>query len=71
MLAGMPKKEWECAIASAYALNGDRDKAIEGLEQAYNDENIELMLEIRYPSFESIRSDPRYTNLMRRLNVPE
>jgi len=71
VLALEPKDDWLPAAGSAYALMGNRDKAFECLEKAYADENIELMLEIRYPSFDSIRADPRYAELMRRMYVPE
>ena len=66
-----PKDEWTPAIAGTYALLGDKDKAFEYLEKAYASRSIELNLEFRFPSFDSIRSDPRYADLMRRLGVPE
>jgi len=58
-------------LASAYALVGDREKAFERLEKAYAEEDEELINNIRFPAFDSIRSDPRYADLMRRLGIPE
>jgi hypothetical protein len=36
-----------------------------------NDEGDELIFCIRYPALDSIRSDPRHVDLMRRLGLPE
>jgi hypothetical protein len=58
------------AIAVAYAAAGDRDKAIEYLQKGYSDGD-DILLWIRYPVFDSMRSDPRYAGLLRRLGVPE
>jgi eukaryotic-like serine/threonine-protein kinase len=59
------------AIAVGFALAGDRNKAFEFLEKALAEEDDELIFAIRYPAFDSIRSDPRYADLMRRLGLPE
>jgi eukaryotic-like serine/threonine-protein kinase len=66
-----PKEEWTPAIAGTYAMFGEKDKAFEYLEKAYASRSIELNLEFRYPSFDSIRSDSRYADLVRRMGVPE
>jgi eukaryotic-like serine/threonine-protein kinase len=66
-----PRDEWTPGIAGIYALMGNKDMAIEYLEKAYASHTIELNLEIRYPSFDPIRSDPRYKDLMRRIGIPE
>jgi tetratricopeptide (TPR) repeat protein len=50
---------------------GDRNKAFQYLEKAYANQEIELILCIRYPTLDPIRSDPRYANLMRRMGLPE
>ena len=70
-LTQLPKQEWQAAIAAAYAVNGDRNKTLEYLEKALSEEDLELILSIRYPVFDSIRSDPRYADLMHRLGLPE
>jgi serine/threonine protein kinase/tetratricopeptide (TPR) repeat protein len=57
-------------IAVAYALAGDRNKAIDALERAFSEEDSELMACIRFPAFDSLRSDPRFAALMRRLGLP-
>ena len=56
-------------VAAAFALAGDRDKTFEYLEKAYAGKDSDLI--IRFPAFDSIRSDPRYSDLMRRLGLPE
>jgi serine/threonine protein kinase/tetratricopeptide (TPR) repeat protein len=59
------------AMAVASALAGDREQAFEYLEKACSDEDNELTIAIRYPALDSLRSDPRYTNLMQRLGLPQ
>jgi len=58
-------------VAVASAISGDRDQAFEYLEKAYSDGDNELLIVIRYPALDPIRSDPRYADLMRRLGLPE
>ena len=70
-LAGLPKQEFSAAQAVAFAIANDRERAFECLEKSYAGEDIELLLAIRYPAFDSIRSDPRFSDLMRRLGLPE
>jgi hypothetical protein len=59
------------AAAIAFAASGNRAKALDYLEQAYVDGNDELILALRYPALDSLRSEPRYKDLMRRMGLPE
>jgi serine/threonine protein kinase/tetratricopeptide (TPR) repeat protein len=59
------------AAAVAAALLGDRDQAFQYLEKAYVDGDNELLIGIRYPAIDPLRSDPPYKDLMRRLDLPE
>jgi eukaryotic-like serine/threonine-protein kinase len=59
------------AAPVSFTLAGDHDKAFEYLNQLYADQNDELILCIRYPAFDPLRSDPRYADLMRRLGLPK
>jgi eukaryotic-like serine/threonine-protein kinase len=59
------------AVAFSYVLLHDYDKAFQYFEQAYATEDGDLVLSLRYPACDVIRSDPRYADLMRRLNLPE
>jgi serine/threonine protein kinase/tetratricopeptide (TPR) repeat protein len=59
------------AVAVAEALAGDKDKAFENLEKAYTDGDNELLICIRYPALDTLRSDPRYADLMRRFGLPQ
>jgi len=59
------------AVAVAAALAGDRDQAFEYLEKAYSDGDSELLFVIRFPAMDTLRSDPRFKDLMRRLGLPE
>ena len=69
--AGLAKGFSVTWMALAMAATGDREKAFESLDKALADNEIELVLCIRYPSLDPIRSDARYKALMRRLNLPE
>jgi serine/threonine protein kinase/tetratricopeptide (TPR) repeat protein len=59
------------AVALAAALNGDRNMAFEYLNKAFSDGDNELFFVIRHPGIDSLRSDPRYADLMRRLGLPQ
>lgn len=59
------------AIAVGFAVPADRNKTFEYLEKALSNQDDELIFCIRYPAFDSIRSDPRYAELMRHLGLPE
>lgn len=59
------------AVAVALALTGERDKLFGYFEKAVADNDDELILSVRYPALDSIRSDPRYADLMRRLGLPQ
>jgi eukaryotic-like serine/threonine-protein kinase len=59
------------AAAVAATLAGNRDQAFEYLEKAYSDGDNELLIAIRYPALDSLRPDPRFADLMRRLGLPQ
>ena len=69
-LAVPPEQNTVAASAVAFALAGDRSKAFEILERAFADQDDELIFCLRYPAFDSLRSDPRFIDLMRRLGLP-
>jgi TolB-like protein/Tfp pilus assembly protein PilF len=57
--------------ALALSVTGDPNRALDYLEKALANQEIELLLCIRYPSFDPVRSDPRYKALVGRLGLPE
>ncbi|MCI0444929.1 hypothetical protein L0152_17190 [bacterium] len=57
-------------IAVVYAGLGEKDMTFEWLQKAYEDRN-ELVTFIKFaPEFDNLRSDPRYAELLRKLNLP-
>lgn len=57
-------------LAHLYARSGDRSQVLHHLERAY-DEDDPWLVNVRVdPAFEPVRSDPRFRNLMRRLDLP-
>jgi tetratricopeptide (TPR) repeat protein len=59
------------AIAIVYAGLGDRDKVFEWLEKAYDERSPGLTWLKAEPMLDSIRSDPRYADLLRRIGLPQ
>jgi len=60
----------ECNLAVIYTGLGERDKAFEWLEKAYQERSeVVLMLKVE-PRYDPIRADPRFVNLMRRIGLP-
>jgi serine/threonine protein kinase/tetratricopeptide (TPR) repeat protein len=58
-------------VALALSVTGERNRALDYLEKALSNQEIEVVLCIRYPSFDPIRSDPRYQAVVGRLGLPE
>jgi len=58
-------------IAGIYSTLGERDQAFEWLEKAYRVRDDQLTWIMIDPVFGSIRSDPRYTDLLRRMGLPQ
>ena len=58
-------------IATLYARVGDKDKTIEWLEKAYEERDFRTMLISVTPEFDSLRADPRFIDLVRRMGLPE
>lgn len=58
-------------IAAVYAGLGEKDAAFAWLEKGFQDHG-RLSSRIRWhPTFEPLRSDPRFSNLMRRMGLPQ
>jgi serine/threonine protein kinase/tetratricopeptide (TPR) repeat protein len=58
-------------IASDYAVLGERDQAFTWLEKACAEKsNFIFYLKVS-PKFDSLRSDPRYADLLRRMGLPQ
>jgi len=57
-------------VAQTYALVGKLDEAFEQLEQARNDHSLPVAALRFGPTFQTLRADERYRELLRRLNIP-
>ena len=54
-----------------YAILGEKDEAFARLEVLYETHNSMIFLLKVDPAFDSIRDDPRFQDLLRRMNFPE
>ena len=57
--------------AEVYAAIGEHDLALDNLEAAFTEHNKDLLYIRVDPALESLHSDPRYTDLIRRMNFPK
>ncbi len=57
-------------FATHYAILGDSDQAFEWLEKAYQARSSKLLDLKLDPDFNRLHSDPRFTNLVRRIGLP-
>jgi eukaryotic-like serine/threonine-protein kinase len=58
-------------IAKMYADLGDKDNAFKWLDVAFHDRNIWLMALRTDVAFDSLHSDPRWADLIRRIGLPQ
>jgi serine/threonine-protein kinase len=57
-------------IASMYVRIGENDKALSLMEEAFQEREVELLRMRAFPAGASIRSDPRFIELERRIGFP-
>jgi TolB-like protein/Tfp pilus assembly protein PilF/predicted Ser/Thr protein kinase len=60
-------RAWD--LANKYLYAGDRDRALEWLERAYEERDGNMPY-IGLPIYDSLRSDPRFEDLLRRMKLP-
>jgi eukaryotic-like serine/threonine-protein kinase len=60
-----------CRIAAVYAALGDKDKALEELRKAFDDQDWELFRAKTDSYWIPLRDDPRFKDLLKRMNLPE
>ena len=58
------------SIAAAYAALGDKDEAFMWLERAFEERSLELAFIGVEPEMDVLRADPRFRDLIRRMNLP-
>jgi hypothetical protein len=58
-------------IALVYMGLGDKSRALEWLEKAYEDHSDWLAWIKVWPQFDSLRGEPRFQDLLRRLGLPQ
>jgi len=63
--------DWASGIAGAYAFRGEKDRALEWLERAYEARDETLYFIKGYPLFKNLEGDPRYKAFLRKMNLPE
>jgi len=56
-------------IAQLYADAGEKDQALDWLQTAYEERDGRLV-HLRNPSWDSLRSDPRFQDLLKRMKYP-
>src|SRR5262245_14785791 len=57
-------------IAEVYAVRGDKDKAFEWLQVAFDDRDAGMLSLLVDPLLRSLRDDPRYKNLVAKVGLP-
>jgi serine/threonine-protein kinase len=58
-------------IAEVYAIRGEKDKAFEWLQIAFDEHDTGTLTLLVDPLLRSLRDDPRYKNLLAKLGLPE
>ncbi|MGA7926856.1 MAG: hypothetical protein WCA20_12745 [Candidatus Sulfotelmatobacter sp.] len=58
-------------LATIYAGLGEKDEAFQWLEKAYEEHSSSMPSLATDPFWYVMRSDPRYTDLLRRMGLPQ
>lgn len=72
-LAAASKQRYTPALSFAivYVGLGEKDQAFTWLERAYEERSIRLAYLRRDPVWDSLRTDPRFEDLLRRIGLPQ
>jgi len=62
---------WPSEIARVYAFRGEKDRAFEWLDRAYEARDEDLYIIKGDPLFKNLEGDPRYKAFLRKMNLPE
>ncbi len=63
---------WPYSVAMVHAYRGERNEAIEWLEKGRESRDSDLLAGVRGdPEFAPLRDDPRYRDLLRKMNLPD
>ena len=62
---------WAVQLATSYALLGETDQAMRWLEQAHQERRSQVASLKMNRLFDPLRDDPRFQDLLRRMNFPE
>jgi hypothetical protein len=57
-------------IGNIYSSLGDKDAALLWLEKAFEQHSLGMIMLKASPTYDKIRSDPRFTDLVRRVGIP-
>ena len=65
------KKDYVVSVQSAYVCAGlgDKDNAFAWLEKGYNERNTQLEFLKVDPIWDGLRTDPRYTAMLKRIGL--
>jgi TolB-like protein/DNA-binding winged helix-turn-helix (wHTH) protein/Tfp pilus assembly protein PilF len=59
-------------LAAAYSMAGQTDKAFEWLEKGYEEHEGQDLTLLKFdPAFKSLRSDPRFSAMLRKIGLPD
>jgi serine/threonine-protein kinase len=59
------------SLANIYTHLGDKNQALKWLEKGFDDGESNTRSFLGLPTFDSLRSDPRFQTLMQRMNLPK
>jgi hypothetical protein len=57
-------------IAEVYSRRGEKDRALDWLERAHAQRDAGLLFVKSDPFLSNVRGDPRYTALLKKMNLP-
>ena len=64
-----PQPEGARETALVRPIRGDKDQGLEWLQKAYEDRSFQVALLKVEPRFDSLRLDPRFSDLLRRIGL--
>jgi serine/threonine-protein kinase len=70
LIANAAREGFAYQIAEVYAVRGEKDKAFEWLQIAFDDRDAGMLSLLVDPLLRGLRNDPRYKNLVAKVGLP-